>query len=127
MECHDKTTVDFCSEPECLNATVTLKKRKDLIAPHTPNHSMLKVHHVLFSRDTGPAEKQAKDALEAARDTLSDLEAQGEPMPPCAHCKEKVSQPCWYCVDCNSKFRSMLIVPTIASVNVRPSRGYVHL
>jgi len=38
-----------------------------------------------------------------ARETLSDLKAQKEPMPQCAHCKESVSQPCWYCVDCTKE------------------------
>ena len=110
MDCHDKTTVDLCSEPECLNSTAELKNRKDLTTPHKPSHSMLKVHRILFNRDTGRAEKNAKEALEVARGTLSDLKAQKEPMPQCVHCKESVSQPCWYCVDCTSKFQNMSIV-----------------
>jgi len=128
MDCHDNTTVDLCSEPECLKSTVTLKNRKDLSAPHKPNHSMLKIHRILFSRDTGRAERNAKDALEAARETLSDLKAQKEPMPPCVHCKESVSQPCWYCVDCASEFRSIsVVVLTITPLNICPCRGEVHL
>ena len=103
MDCHDKTTVDLCSEPECLKATAKLEKRKELKGPHTPNHGMLKVHRILFNRDTGRVERNAKDALEVARETLSDLKAQKEPMPQCAHCKERVSQPCWYCVDCTGE------------------------
>lgn len=127
MDCHDKTTVDLCSELECLASTITLKQRKDLTVPHTPNHSMLKVHRILFNRDTGRVEKNAKDALEAARQTLSDLKAQKEPMPPCVHCKEAVSQPCWYCVDCTSEFLNASIASIIALVNARPCRGKVHL
>lgn len=103
MDCHSDETVDLCSEPECLKSTITLKNRKGLKAPHKPNHNMLKVHRILFNRDTGRAEKNAKEALEAAQETLSDLKAQKEPMPRCAHCKETVSYPCWYCVDCTSK------------------------
>jgi len=141
MDCHDKTTVDICSEPECLASSVVLKKRKDLTTPHTPNHSVLKVHRILFSRDTGRAEKNAKDALGVARGVLSDLKAQKEPMPQCAHCKKTVSQPCWYCVDCTSKFRNRalskspppLTLPsqrrdssaTIASTNVSPSMKFI--
>jgi len=122
MDCHDRTTVDICSEPECLASTVVLKKRKDLTAPHTPNHSMLKVHRILFSRDTGRAEKNAKDALEVARGVLSDLKTRGEPMPPCAHCKKTVSQPCWYCVDCTSKFLSLGSIIQIGSpTNTAPA------
>ena len=104
MECHSQETVDLCSEPECLKFTGTLKQRKDLTAPHKSNHSMLKVNQILFNRDTGRAEKNAKEALEAARETLSDLKAQKEPTPQCAHCKERVSLPCWFCADCTSKF-----------------------
>lgn len=105
MDCHnDTSTVDLCSELECLDSTVTLKIRPDLKAPHTPNHSMLKVHRTLFSRDTARTERNAKDALEAARETLSDLKAKRKPMPDCVHCRNVVSLPCWYCVDCTCKF-----------------------
>ncbi|KAF9654056.1 hypothetical protein BDM02DRAFT_1189800 [Thelephora ganbajun] len=103
MDCHDKTTVDLCSEPECLASTITLKYREDLTGPHRPNHSMLKVHRILFSRETVRAERDTKEALEIARQTLSDLKAQGDPMPQCTRCKETVSQPCWYCVDCTEE------------------------
>ena len=107
MDCHDKTTVDFCSEPECLKSTVLQKPRKDLTVPHSLNHSMLKVHRLLFSRDTGRAERNARDALAVARETLSSLEARKEPMPHCVHCRGIVSRPCWYCVDCTGEFRSV--------------------
>ena len=102
MDCHDKTTVDLCSEPECLNSVITLESRPDLRAPHTPNHNMLKVHRILFNRDTARTERNAKDALEAARRTLSELKK--KPMPKCIHCQNVVSLPCWYCVDCTSEF-----------------------
>ena len=92
-------------------STVTTKQRKELKTPHTPNHSMLRVHRILFDRDTGRVERNAKDALEVAREALSDLKAKKEPMPPCAHCKKVVAQPCWYCVDCSSEFRSVGIIP----------------
>jgi len=120
MDCHDKTTIDLCPEPDCLKSTVTLKKRKDLTAPHKPNHSMLKVHRIVFDRDTGRAEKNAKDALEAARETLSDLKAQKKPTPQCVHCKETVSQPCWFCVDCTSEFRGLIVVPIITPLTQHP-------
>ena len=103
MDCHDDRTVDFCSEPECFNSVVTSKSRPGLKTPHTPNHDMLKVHRILFDRDTAKAEKNAKSALEAARKTVSDLEAKKKPMPLCFHCRDAVSLPCWYCVDCTSQ------------------------
>jgi len=103
MDCHDKTTLDLCSEPECLNSVITLGVRPDLKTPHTPNHNMLKVHRILFDRDTARTERNAKDALEAARQTLSELKLKKKPMPKCIHCQNMVSLPCWYCVDCTSR------------------------
>jgi len=117
MDCHSDDTVDLCSEPECLKATAPMKERKDLTTPHKPSHGMLKVHRILFNRDTGRAEKNAKDALEVARETLSDLKAQKKPMPQCVHCKEPVSQPCWYCVDCTRESWSAIIVSIITPFN----------
>lgn len=104
MDCHDKSTLDFCSEPECLNSVVTLERRPDLKVPHTPNHDMLKVHRILFDRDTARTERNAKDALEVACQTLSDLRAKKKPNPKCVYCQNLVSLPCWYCVDCTSEF-----------------------
>lgn len=65
---------------------------------------MLKVHRILFNRNTARTEKNAKDALEAARQMLSDLKAKKKPMPKCIHCQNVVSLPCWYCIDCTSGF-----------------------
>lgn len=105
MDCHnDTSTVDLCSELDCLNSVVTLKIRPDLKAPHTPNHNMLMVHRNVFSRDTARTERNAKDALEAARETLSDLQAKRKPAPKCIHCQNVVSLPCWYCVECACEF-----------------------
>jgi len=103
MDCHDTTTtVDLCSEPGCFNSVLTLEGRLDPKSPHTPNHNMLKVHRVLFNRDTVMTERDAKEALEAARKTLSELNLKKKPMPKCIHCQNVVSLPCWYCVDCTS-------------------------
>ena len=104
MDCHDKYTLDLCSEPECLNSVGTLECRPDLETPHTPNHDMLKVHCVLFGRDVARTERDAKVALEAARNTISDLKAGDKPMPECVCCRSVVSLPCWYCTDCIGGF-----------------------
>lgn len=124
MDCHGNTTVDFCSEPECLRSTAMVTKgfRDDLTMPHTLSHSMLKVHRILFDRDIGQVVKNAKDALEVARKTLSGLKARREPMPQCAYCKQTVSQPCWYCVDCTGEFLNVDIVLIITPVDIRPCR-----
>ena len=63
MDCLDKSTVDFCSEPECLNSTIVPGQNQHLSVPHTPDHSMLKVHRILFNRDIGRVEKNAKRAF----------------------------------------------------------------
>jgi len=104
MDCHDKSTVDLCPEPECLNSVVTFEGRPDPKARHSPNHNMLKVHRILFSRDTARAERNAKDALGVAREKLSDLKAKKKFMPQCIHCQNVISLPCWYCADCTSEF-----------------------
>ena len=98
MDCRGDTTVDLCSEPECVNSVVTFKTSNR--APHSPNHRMFKVHRFVFDRDVIGIEKTAEDALNSARETLSQPEEEDGPMPECAYCKTKVSAPCWYCVDC---------------------------
>ena len=104
MDCHLNNALDLCSKPECFDSVVTPKDRPNSEAPHTPNHDMLKVHRVLFDRDTARTEKDAREALKAARSTISDLEAREKPMPGCICCQNTVSLPCWYCVDCAGEF-----------------------
>lgn len=104
MDCHDESTLDLCAEPECLNSVITLEARPGLKTPHTPNHNVLKVHRILFSRDTAKVEKDAEDALTIARETVLDLQAKEKPMPQCVHCQEEVTLPCWYCVGCTGGF-----------------------
>ena len=102
MDCHNDTgTIDLCSEPECVNSTITFKEadRKT----HLPSHGMFKVHRILFNRDTARFENAAKGALESAQDTLSELEEEGKPMPGCIHCKTTISLPCWFCVECTGE------------------------
>jgi len=103
MDCHFNNTLDLCSEPECLDSVITSKHLSGLEAPHTPKHSILKVHHVLFSRDAARTERNAKAALEVAWNMISDLEA-NKAMPGCDCCRNMVSLPCWYCVDCTGEF-----------------------
>ena len=126
MDCHDKTTVDLCSEPECLNAVITVRNRLELKPPHMPDHDMLKVHRILFDRDTARMERNAKDALEAARRTLSELKSK-KPMPKCVHCLNTVSLPCWYCVDCTSGFSCFLSYVLLSLMQDILDSGEVHL
>ena len=102
MDCHSAAaTVDLCSEPECVNCTITFKVANR--ETHLPNHGMFKVHRIIFDRDTGTLERTAKDALDAARRTLSELKEGGNLMPGCVHCKTTISLPCWFCADCTGE------------------------
>jgi hypothetical protein len=98
---NETTTVDLCSEPECINSTVTFDTpdRKT----HLPNHGMFKVHRLIFERDMARIENLAKDALDSSRGTISQLKKEGKPMPACVHCKTTVSLPCWCCVECTGE------------------------
>jgi len=126
MDCRFDNTLDLCSKPECLVSVITPKRRPGLEAPHTPNHDMLKVHRILFDRDLARTKKNARDALEAARNTISDLEAEEMPMPRCVCCWKVVSLPCWYCVDCAGEFLQGSFKPAPAQVTFL-CRGEVHL
>ena len=72
MDCHnDTTTVDLCSEPECVNSAITFKEAGK--KTHLPRHGMFKVYRILFDRDSARVENGAKSALEFAQNTLSKL------------------------------------------------------
>ena len=99
MDCRSEdTTVDLCSEPECINSTFEGADRK----MHTPSHRMFKIYRIIFDRDLGRVEETAKNALDSARGTLSEFEGM-KPMPECVHCNTTISLPCWYCVDCTGE------------------------
>ena len=103
MDCHSETTtVDLCSEPDCVNSTVMLETRAAGLKTHLPSHRMFKIHRIIFARDIGKIEGTAKDTLNSARGTLSGLK-EGEPMPECIHCKTRISLPCWCCTDCTGE------------------------
>ena len=105
MDCDFGDTLDLCSEPGCICSVVTFEERPGLEAqpPHTPNHDILKVHRTIFIRDVVNIVAFAKYSLEVARVTISDLEAEKEPMPGCFCCRKVVSLPCWYCSECTGE------------------------
>jgi len=108
MDCHrTTTTLDLCSEPECVNSTVKVD-----IVLHLPNHGMFKVRRFVFSRDIAKVGGEAKEALSSARKTISELKKEEKPMPECMHCKTLVSLPCWYCVECTAEEREGFICET---------------
>jgi len=102
MDCHSETTtVDLCSESECVNSTITFED--DGRRAHLPSHGMFKAYRILFDRDMALVENDAKSALESARGILSELKEEGKPMPECVHCKVTLSLPCWFCVECTGE------------------------
>ncbi|GJJ12736.1 hypothetical protein Clacol_006981 [Clathrus columnatus] len=94
-------SVDLCEDPECLLTKVT---RSDLPRPHLPTHDMLKIRRALHIRNVGNRERQAQRALNACRKYMDERKwCQGkedDDHPTCVLCHDKVTIPCWYCVDC---------------------------
>ena len=104
MDCHSETTtLDLCSEPDCVTSTVAFGAATGGLEMHLPNHGMFKVHRIIFDRDTGWIERTAYDALDCARGTLSGLKKEENLMPVCVRCKTAISLPCWYCVECTGE------------------------
>jgi hypothetical protein len=76
--------------------------------PHIPTHDILKVRRVVHIRQFGNTYRQAQQALKKAREFFPDPddEEKAEPQQPtlaaprCAVCRRTVTQPCWFCVQC---------------------------
>ncbi|KAJ7135469.1 hypothetical protein C8R43DRAFT_1021198 [Mycena crocata] len=104
-------TADFCDTPSCTSAKVV---PSGMTRPHLPTHDILKLRRVVHLRQFGQTYRLAKAALVRARKLFPSLEE--EPMdtasslghsapsnvasPKCAACHELVTQPCWFCVQC---------------------------
>lgn len=123
-----KPTVNLCSRSECVRSTITFEgaDRK----PHFPNHGMFKVHRFIFYRDMGRIERTARDALNSAREIISKLKEEGDPMPMCLACKAPVSLPCWYCAECTGEWEPgdkppLDVIDPNRSVQVRSSYAKV--
>ena len=118
MDCDFSSTLDLCSEPECIGSAVTTRDFTGSDVLHTPKHDMLKVHRILFDRDVSQAQLDAWFRLGDARNTISDLEANKKPMPECIRCRDAVSLPCWCCVDCKGELsqNSFKISPCLSEL-----------
>jgi hypothetical protein len=99
-----------------------------LMRPHLPTHDILKVRRVVHLRNFGKLVRTARNALERARRAFEgDLTTEADaydsddaapiidlaPREPlasmdaalrCALCQDEVTQPCWYCVQCESQY-----------------------
>ncbi|KAF8516788.1 hypothetical protein JB92DRAFT_2909192 [Gautieria morchelliformis] len=97
MVCQAKDTwnsIDLCDAPECVAAEVV---RDDLKRPHLPTHDFIKVRRVVHLGQVGQLEQMAKSALERARQLIEEEERR------CIGCDASLTQPCWYCVQCEDE------------------------
>ncbi|KAJ7262295.1 hypothetical protein B0H12DRAFT_1105150 [Mycena haematopus] len=103
-------TVDFCDTPSCMSKKVV---PTGMTRPHLPTHDIVKLRRVVHLRQFGKTYRESKRALAKARqlfpttktDTdVSALEIQSAyetpSGPKCAACEDPVTQPCWFCVQC---------------------------
>ncbi|KAJ7925171.1 hypothetical protein B0H13DRAFT_2314677 [Mycena leptocephala] len=98
-------TVDFCDTPSCTSTKVV---PTGMTRPHLPAHDILKLRRVVHVRQFGKTYREAKRALAKARqlfpppsETDADVENPETPAPKCAACDDPVTQPCWFCVQCD--------------------------
>ncbi|KAJ6475237.1 hypothetical protein C8R47DRAFT_1220710 [Mycena vitilis] len=98
-------TVDFCDTASCMSVKVV---PSGMTRPHLPTHDILKLRRVVHIRQFGKMYREGKRALAKARrlfptpvnvdaDALSD---QVTVAPRCVVCDFPVTQPCWFCVQC---------------------------
>ncbi|KAJ7246566.1 hypothetical protein B0H12DRAFT_758041 [Mycena haematopus] len=97
-------TVDFCDNPTCMYAKVI---PTGMTRPHLPTHDIFKVRRNVHTRQFGKTYRQAQEALKKARAFFPDpQDEKAEPLksaldaPRCAVCRRAVTQPCWFCVQC---------------------------
>jgi hypothetical protein len=100
----------------------------DLERPHVPaSHDLFKVRRVVHVRQFGKTYRDAKEALRKARSFFEepdDGSEEGPASPPpelfCAECKKPVTQPCWFCVQCDGT-RARLLPGFKTDVPLDPS------
>ncbi|KAF7361998.1 hypothetical protein MVEN_00545000 [Mycena venus] len=103
-------TVDFCNNQSCMSNKVI---PTGLTRPHLPTHDILKLRRVVHLRQFGKMYREAKRALAKARLLFSTPETDADASaseihlaletsagPKCAACEDPVTQPCWFCVQC---------------------------
>ncbi|KAI0653783.1 hypothetical protein C8Q70DRAFT_1059002 [Cubamyces menziesii] len=126
LDCGIRTTVDLCDKPACRDAIVGPDRRDDLVSPHLPSHRILKVRRVIHRhREFGKTYRAAQAALIRAEEAFSDADDIVCSYSPhghsrslsarirveqlvirelsCAGCQERVSRPCWYCIECDDE------------------------
>ncbi|KAJ7507339.1 hypothetical protein B0H11DRAFT_2319240 [Mycena galericulata] len=105
---HTFDTVDFCDSHPCFSVTVV---PSGMTRAHLPTHDLLKLRRVVHIRQFGKTYREAKRALEEARQffqvpdegrdgTSENMTVSKTTSPRCAACDVIVTQPCWFCVQC---------------------------
>ncbi|KAJ7777905.1 hypothetical protein DFH07DRAFT_730843 [Mycena maculata] len=106
---HSFDTVDFCDNLSCASVKVV---PSGMTRAHLPTHDILKLRRVVHLRQFGKTYRAAKRALTKARQfflvpeedavvaTSARVSTLKIPGPRCAACDVPVTQPCWFCVQC---------------------------
>ncbi|KAJ7093941.1 hypothetical protein B0H15DRAFT_147115 [Mycena belliarum] len=121
-------TVDFCDNSSCTSMKVV---PSGMTRPHLPTHDILKLRRVVHLRQSGKMYREAKRALARARQLFPPTEAEEDncspeklaaPRPKCAACHVPVTQPCWYCVNCDQP--SFICIACEAGTKKKKIFGY---
>ncbi|EED85032.1 predicted protein [Postia placenta Mad-698-R] len=111
-------SIDLCED--CIGTEVDCAKRPDLAVPHLSTHDLYKLRSLVHQREFRSIVIMARNALERARTAFKDAQdvaherteegGTGEAEDrltkivqedlTCIKCKERVTQPCWYCIVC---------------------------
>ena len=109
-------TLDLCSNPECLSATVGLDDRPDLTSPHVPSHDFYQLRKTMHARERQQYDAQAREAVRKAHAILNEVDAfqcedpdsvdsgPRDERPTCLSCGDSVMRPCWYCTECDGAY-----------------------
>lgn len=143
-------TLNLCDSEQCIPATID---QPHLPKPHRPTHDVVKVRRVVFTRQFGRMDSDAREALQRSRALFpkhktptasvvtkglsvvsngqgKDNSAALTPVTPhnarfsfispqlgmensgpsCGVCKQGVTQPCWFCVQCAGGFISPFVI-----------------
>jgi len=94
LDCRGDTTLDLCSEPKCLNSTITFgtADRK----PHSPSHGMIKTRRPIYDTKFGRVEEDARSMLPSLSGMVD------KQLFACDFCKTTLSAPGWNCLDCST-------------------------
>ncbi|KAK0439655.1 hypothetical protein EV421DRAFT_1964931 [Armillaria borealis] len=91
---HDDTILDLCLR--CFRDDFT----DENTTVHTHYHPLLQLRRHLAERRLFSVARRSQAVLEEAQERFKDLSR----YPQCAKCKEGVTLPCWFCVDCEDEF-----------------------